>query len=113
MAYRPHPPFGADGIIVQAARANQGRVWSLARNSSFAENHVDMRNPMADDQLGLEPDTAENIDMRKCNATSEMLTCRQFWPQFRVSALFVRLGLFPLFEPTTCHAARTTPLPLS
>ena len=53
------PQLGTYGIIVHSTRRNFGRIWSLARDRSVAETSVGMRNPMADNQLGLEVDTPE------------------------------------------------------
>jgi hypothetical protein len=58
-------------------------VWSLARDRRVAEENVDMRNPLADEQLDLEPATPEkwrHAQLQGYQGDVDMSACRHFRP---------------------------------
>ncbi|MFI5461454.1 MAG: hypothetical protein ACHRXM_39135, partial [Isosphaerales bacterium] len=53
------PQLAIHGIFAHSTRRNQGRVWSLTRDRKATETNGEMRNLMADEHFGLEPETTD------------------------------------------------------
>jgi len=59
--YALAPQLRLHDILVRSTRGNRGRILSLQPDRSVDQKRHDMRNLMADEQLGLEPNnTHEN-----------------------------------------------------
>ena len=53
------PQLGIHGIFVHSTRGKHGRILSLSRDRTAAQENHAVHNLMADEQLGLEPNTLE------------------------------------------------------
>ncbi|MFI5455389.1 MAG: hypothetical protein ACHRXM_08040 [Isosphaerales bacterium] len=70
------PQLRLHGILVRSARGNRGRILSLERDRSADQKRHDMRNLMADEQLGLEPQNAHekirHAQVQECQGVGKM-----------------------------------------